>query len=81
MTDISDPVELTRRLLAFKTVNPPGDESELARFAMDLLGRAGYQISTRSFASKRTNVIAVLKGDGEKRPPLCFSGQKKLSGA
>lgn len=74
MPDIPDPVQLTRKLLSFKTVNPPGDESELARFAIDLLGRAGYQISTRSFALKRTNVIAVLKGDAENRPPLCFSG-------
>lgn len=74
MTDISDPVELTRKLLSFKTVNPPGDEFELAQFAADLLGKAGYQITTRSFGLKRTNVIAVLKGDGGNRAPLCFSG-------
>ena len=74
MTDIPDPIDLTRKLLAFNTVNPPGDESELARFAADLLGKAGYGISFRSFADKRTSVIAVLKGEAKKRPPLCFTG-------
>jgi succinyl-diaminopimelate desuccinylase len=74
MTDIPDPIDLTRKLLAFNTVNPPGDESELARFAADLLGKAGYGILFRSFADKRTSVIAVLEGEAKKRPPLCFTG-------
>jgi succinyl-diaminopimelate desuccinylase len=74
MTDIPDPVELTRKLLAYNTVNPPGNESELARFAADLLGAAGYGITFRSFAEKRANVIALLEGEGKDRPPLCFTG-------
>ncbi len=74
MTDIPDPVELTRTLLSFNTVNPPGNESELARYVADLLGKAGYGISFRSFAEKRTNVIAVLEGEQQNRPPLCFTG-------
>lgn len=74
MTDIPDPVELTRKLLSYKTVNPPGNESELARFAADLLEKAGYSIAFRSFAENRTNLIALLEGEGKNRPPLCFTG-------
>ncbi len=73
MTDIPNPVDLTRTLLLFNTVNPPGNESELARFAGDLLSGVGYEVSYRSFDLKRTNVIAILRGGGKKLP-LCFSG-------
>lgn len=73
MTNIPDPVELTRKMIAFNTVNPPGNESELARFAAGILEQAGFQIAFHPLGPDRDNVVAVLKGTGEK-PSLCFSG-------
>lgn len=68
------PLDLTRRLLAFNTINPPGDEDTCVRYAGSLLERAGFATRYFAFAPRRTSLIAALSGTGSPRS-LCFTGR------
>jgi succinyl-diaminopimelate desuccinylase len=68
-----DPRTLTRDLLAFNTINPPGMERACARHLGVLLEGAGYRVAYHEFAESRTSLIAQIGGD-DARPPICFTG-------
>jgi succinyl-diaminopimelate desuccinylase len=68
-----DPRALTRELLAFNTINPPGMERACARHLGALLEAAGYRVAYHEFAEARTSLIAQI-GGGEAKPPICFTG-------
>ncbi|MBL8512613.1 MAG: M20 family metallopeptidase [Betaproteobacteria bacterium] len=67
------PLRLTRDLLAFNTINPPGQEEECARHLGHLLEAAGFDVKYHAFEPTRTSVIATIGGKQEK-PPICFTG-------
>lgn len=48
------------RLVAFRTENPPGNETEAAQFLSGLLGEAGFSVSLDEYKPGRTNLIARL---------------------
>jgi succinyl-diaminopimelate desuccinylase len=66
-----DVVELTRELVATRTINPPGDESAAASLLGARLEAAGFSVSAHEFAPGRTSLVARLAGDG---PALCMTG-------
>ncbi len=66
-------VELTRDLLRFNTINPPGDERACARHLGRLLEEAGFAVTYHEFGERRTSLIARL-GASAGTPPLCFTG-------
>lgn len=68
-----DPISLTRSLLHFETVNPPGREADCARHAGRLLEDWGYRVAYQEFEPGRTSVIARA-GGSEAKPPLCLTG-------
>jgi succinyl-diaminopimelate desuccinylase len=68
-----DPISLTRSLLHFDTVNPPGREADCARHAGRLLEEWGYRVAYQEFAPGRTSVIARAGGNDSKAP-LCLTG-------
>lgn len=68
-----DAVELTRKLVGFNTVNPPGSENACAAYLAELLAESGFVVSQHEFAPGRTSLLARFGGDG-KRLPLCFAG-------
>lgn len=68
-----DAVAVTRDLLRFDTVNPPGRERDCAQYAGRLLEGWGYQVSYHDYADGRTNVVARA-GGSEAKPPLCLTG-------
>jgi succinyl-diaminopimelate desuccinylase len=68
-----DPVELSRELIAFNTINPPGNELGCIRYLEKILKAAGLETSLQNFAPDRANLIARAGGAGS-RPPLCFTG-------
>jgi succinyl-diaminopimelate desuccinylase len=70
---VIDPRALTRELLAFNTINPPGMERACARHLGALLESAGFAVEYHEFAEARTSLIARIGGDPA-RPPLCFTG-------
>ena len=68
-----DPRALTRELLAFNTINPPGMERACARHLGAMLEAAGFEVAYHEFAESRTSLVATIGGDGT-RPPICFTG-------
>ena len=69
----TEPLQLTRDLLHFNTINPPGMERDCARHLGNLLESAGFNVKYHEFADSRTSVIATIGGKQEK-PPICFTG-------
>ena len=68
-----DPRALTRELLAFNTINPPGMERACARHLGKMLEDAGFRVAYHEFAEARTSLVATIGGD-DARPPICFTG-------
>jgi len=68
-----DAVSLTRDLLRFDTVNPPGRERDCAYMAGRLLESWGFSVQFSEFEKDRTSVIARAGGSGTKAP-LCLTG-------
>ena len=68
-----DPRRLTRELLAFNTINPPGQERACAHHLGAILEAAGYAVEYHEFADTRTSLIARI-GGGTGKPPICFTG-------
>lgn len=68
-----DPRALTRELLAFNTINPPGMERACARHLGAMLEAGGFRVAYHEFAEARTSLVAHI-GLADGRPPLCFTG-------
>jgi succinyl-diaminopimelate desuccinylase len=73
MAASTNPIDLTRNLLAFNTMNPPGQEQECAKYLGSLLESVGFQVRCYEFAPQRTTIVARLSGMSD-RLPLCFTG-------
>jgi succinyl-diaminopimelate desuccinylase len=69
----ADAVSLTKSLLQFDTINPPGRERDCARHAGRLLEQWGFKIDYHEYEDTRTSVVARA-GGAEKKPPLCLTG-------
>src|ERR1043166_9250256 len=54
----ADAISLTRSLLAFDTINPPGREHDCARHAGSLLEDWGFSVTYHEYAPGRTSVVA-----------------------
>ena len=68
-----DVVQLTKEILSFNTINPPGNEKDLAKYLGQLLSSHGFSISFILFEKNRLHVIAE-KGLTPATPPLVLSG-------
>lgn len=73
MSYYTDPLVLTRALVAFDTINPPGNERACAEYLGKLLDDAGFSISYHEFDDRRTSLVARIGGSDD-IPPLCFTG-------
>jgi len=69
----TDAIALTRALLAFDTVNPPGRERDCANLIASLLQESGFSVQPYEFEEKRTSLIARIGGSDSKLP-LCLTG-------
>ena len=68
-----DAVSLTKALLRFDTINPPGRESDCARYAGAMLQEWGYAVEYFDYQEGRTSVVARA-GVSDKKGPLCLTG-------
>lgn len=68
----SDLIALTRKLISFNTINPPGQERECAQYIAKILEEAGFRVSLFEFEDTRTNLVARYGNDDEL--PICFTG-------
>ena len=69
----ADVVELTRELVATRTINPPGDEAKAASLVGARLEAAGLEVAKHELAPGRISLIARTRTRGE-RPALCLTG-------
>ena len=70
---MSDAIALTKSLLRFDTINPPGRERDCARFAGAMLQEWGFDVEFFEYSEERTSVVARL-GGSERKAPLCLTG-------
>src|SRR5687767_7978757 len=68
-----DAISLTRDLLRFDTINPPGRERDCAQMAGALLQEWGFEVQYFDYQEGRTSVVARL-GTSDKKAPLCLTG-------
>jgi succinyl-diaminopimelate desuccinylase len=70
-----DPIQLTRDLIRFETINPPGNETPCAEYIGAILEQAGFEIAYYLIDGdkNRANLIARIGGNGSKKP-LCLCG-------
>jgi len=68
-----DAIALTRTLLGFDTINPPGRERDCARMAGAMLQDAGFSVEYFDFEEGRTSVVARA-GGSDAKAPLCLTG-------
>jgi succinyl-diaminopimelate desuccinylase len=66
-------VSLCRNLVRFKSVNPPGDELEIAEYVAGVLREAGLAVEMVHHTPTRASVLARLTGSGE-MPALFYTG-------
>lgn len=70
---INECVEHLRQLVRFRTVNPPGEETEAAKYLKSVFDREGIPAEVFESQPGRGSVVARLKGDGRQRPLLLLS--------
>lgn len=69
----ADVVRLCQNLVRFESVNPPGDELEIAEYVGDVLRKAGMTVEVVSHTPTRGSVLARLEGNGDS-PALLYTG-------
>lgn len=66
--------EILRRLIAFNTVNPPGNERPAQEYLADVLARAGFECELLGAEPARPNLVARLRAERGDGPTLCYLG-------
>ena len=57
-----DPIALSRELIAFNTINPPGNELGCIAHLEKILSGAGLETTLQNFAPDRANLVARIGG-------------------
>lgn len=65
--------DILTRFVQTNTVNPPGNEKVLAQWIADDFKKTGIEAEVRDMGDGRANVVARIKGSGE-RKALLFDG-------
>jgi len=68
-----DVISLTKELLSFNTINPPGNESGIATMLGKLLADNGFKVSLPVYDKNRLHLVAE-KGVSGSEAPLVLSG-------
>lgn len=68
-----DVISLTRKLVAFNNINPPGNEQEIAEYVGNFLAESGFTIDYHHLETNRLTLIAE-KGLTAEKPPIVLTG-------
>lgn len=66
-------LSLTRDLIKYDTINPPGNEEEVAGYVGSILAAHGFVVDYPKYSEGRLNVVAT-KGLSEGRAPIVLTG-------
>jgi len=61
-------IDVLRDLIRIDTTNPPGNETEAARYLSRLLEPSGIEVQVLESAPGRGNLVARLRGSGQEKP-------------
>jgi len=67
-------VEFLQRMVKVNTVNPPGDEQNLAKLIYDNLSVNGLECQLHQVDENRSNIVVTLKGKDSTLKKLYFNG-------
>lgn len=70
---VENVILITRKLISFNTINPPGNEKDVAQYVGGLLEENGFDVDYPVFEENRLHVIAE-KGLSQTVPPIVLSG-------
>lgn len=68
-----DVIYLTQELIKFNTINPPGNEAEIAKYIGNILVNEGFDVDYPKYSEGRLNVIAT-KGLTKNTKPIVLTG-------
>jgi succinyl-diaminopimelate desuccinylase len=68
-----DVISLTKKLISFNTIDPPGNEKGIAKYIGSILKGEGFSIEYPKFEKNRLHLIAE-KGVSSKSPAIVLSG-------
>jgi succinyl-diaminopimelate desuccinylase len=74
MTTTIDCIALTRRLVGFNTINPPGDEAACAEYLAQVLASCDVATEVVQFGPARANLLARIAGRDPTQAPLVLTG-------
>lgn len=74
MNDTLDGLQLTRKLVSFDTINPPGRERPCVEYIAGLLEEAGFQTTYNELGDERASLVARLPATAGDRKPIVYSG-------
>jgi acetylornithine deacetylase/succinyl-diaminopimelate desuccinylase-like protein len=66
-------VEILSNYIKINTTNPPGNEMEAARYLEGIFNKEGIDITIYEPVPDRANVLALLRGTGEKAPMILLN--------
>ena len=69
-----DCIALTRRLVGFNTINPPGDEASCAEYLAQVLASCDVATEVVPFGPDRANLLARIEGRDPALAPLVLTG-------
>ena len=69
-----DAIELTQKLVGFRTDDPRTGDDSCAEYAAKLLERLGFVVHRQKFGAGRMNVVARLLGEDADAPCLAMTG-------
>ena len=73
MDEKKEPIIYLSRYLQINTTNPPGNEEKAAEFLESILKKEEIQAKRHYQAQSRPNLIAKIKGTGEKKPMMLLN--------
>ena len=66
-------VDYLRKLIRINTTNPPGNETEAAKFLQNIFNKEGFKSKLIESAPDRGNLITRIKGESSEKPLLLLS--------
>lgn len=69
----NEAISYLQQYIRINTVNPPGNEIEGAKFLKSILDKESIKSEIFEPSPNRGNLVAILKGNGEKRPLLLLN--------